>query len=108
MARDESRFALAVWVCLTSPVFAFPASAAAANTYRRVGIAGETLPRAVSRRPHARGFTTAMSDSGSEDARELDLVGEEGDFADWEEENEEVRDMQGKYTEEWIYVVHRK
>jgi len=32
-----------------------------------------------------------MSDSGSEDARELDLVGEEGDFADWEEENEEPR-----------------
>ena len=79
---------------------AFPLSAAAANTYRRVGIAGETLPRAVSRRPHARGFTTAMSDSGSEDARDLDLVGEEGDFADWEEEHEEARPTRCLFSSE--------
>ena len=41
-----------------------------------------------------------MSDSGSEDARELDLVGEEGDFADWEEENEEARPTRCLFSSE--------
>ena len=49
--------------------------------------------------PHARGFTTAMSDSGSK-TRELDLVGEEGDFADWEEENEEARPTRCLFSSE--------
>ena len=41
-----------------------------------------------------------MSDSGSEDERELDLVGEEGDFADWEEENEEARPTRCLFSSE--------
>ena len=41
-----------------------------------------------------------MSDSGSEDARDLDLVGEEGDFADWEEEHEEARPTRCLFSSE--------
>ena len=41
-----------------------------------------------------------MSDSGSEDARDLDLVGDEGDFADWEEEHEEARPTRCLFSSE--------
>ena len=32
-----------------------------------------------------------MSDEGSETSHSIDMVGEEGDFAEWTEENEEAR-----------------